>query len=92
MTVLHGTYDFGLVAFFLLLAIFASYAALNLVGRYSSARRAVASSFLSRFLVLQKDETEIGWERESYFQTMTNAVPAMIWTARPDGSVDFASH
>ncbi|MGB2604637.1 MAG: diguanylate cyclase [Candidatus Sulfotelmatobacter sp.] len=92
MTVLHGTYDFGLVAFFLLLAIFASYAALNLVGRYSLARRAVASSFLGRFLVLQKDETEIGWERESYFQTMTNAVPAMIWTARSDGSVDFVSH
>ena len=38
MTILHGSYDYGLVALSVVLAISASYAALDLAGRVSSSR------------------------------------------------------
>src|SRR5260370_20539695 len=38
MTLLHGSYDYGLVALSVVLAISASYAALDLAGRVSSSR------------------------------------------------------
>src|SRR5258708_30693594 len=38
MTILHGSYDYGLVTLSVVLAISASYAALDLAGRVSSSR------------------------------------------------------
>ena len=53
---------------------------------------ALASLFIDRFIVLQRGDLSTARERELYFHTMAEAIPGMIWTARPDGSVDFASH
>src|SRR4030088_347786 len=50
---------------------------------------AIASSFLNRFLALQKRDLNQVRERELYFQTMAEAVPEMIWTTGPDGLPDF---
>jgi diguanylate cyclase (GGDEF)-like protein/PAS domain S-box-containing protein len=52
---------------------------------------AIASSFLDRFLALQKDALSSSRQRELYFQTMAEAVPEIIWTANPEGVVDFTN-
>jgi diguanylate cyclase (GGDEF)-like protein/PAS domain S-box-containing protein len=93
MTVLNGSYDYRLVALLIALAMCASYAALAPAGRIPLARSWVrALSLFNRFIAARRGNLDLARERESYFQTMTNAIPGMIWTARPDGSVDFASH
>lgn len=93
MTILNSSHDYRLVGLLLLLAVCASYAALFLAGRIPSARGWVrALSPFNRFMAAREGNVDLARERESYFQTMTNAIPGMIWTARADGSVDFASH
>ena len=74
MTVIDGSYDHRLVALALVVAILASYGALN---------------FVRRLLALQKGDHNTPRERELYFQTMAEAIPEIIWTASPDGMDDF---
>ncbi len=81
MNLLTGSYDYRLVALSIVLAVFASYAALHLARR-----------FLDRFKATQKSDLNIARKDELHFQTITNTIPGMVWTARPDGHVDFASH
>jgi diguanylate cyclase (GGDEF)-like protein/PAS domain S-box-containing protein len=50
---------------------------------------AIASSFFDRFLVLNRGDLNAARERESYFHTMAEAVPEIIWTADPAGVDDF---
>jgi diguanylate cyclase (GGDEF)-like protein/PAS domain S-box-containing protein len=50
---------------------------------------AIASSFFDRFLVLNRVNLSAARERESYFHTMADAVPEIIWTADPSGADDF---
>jgi diguanylate cyclase (GGDEF)-like protein/PAS domain S-box-containing protein len=50
---------------------------------------AIASSVVDRFMSVQKGDLSTARERELYFQTMAEAVPEIIWTANPDGAVDF---
>ncbi|MFZ0770856.1 MAG: diguanylate cyclase [Candidatus Sulfotelmatobacter sp.] len=52
---------------------------------------AIASSFFDRFIVLHKGDLKASRERELYFQTMAEAVPEIMWTASPDGAVDYFS-
>jgi diguanylate cyclase (GGDEF)-like protein/PAS domain S-box-containing protein len=93
MTVLNGSYDHRLVALLIALAVCASYAALDLARCITWAGGwGRGLSLFDRLIAARKGNLEIAQERESHFQTMTNAIPGMIWTARPDGSVDFASH
>jgi diguanylate cyclase (GGDEF)-like protein/PAS domain S-box-containing protein len=93
MTVLNGNYDYRLAALSIMLAMCASYAAFELARRRTWAGGwGRALSLFDRLIAARKGNLEIARERESHFQTMTNAIPGMIWTARPDGSVDFASH
>ena len=47
MTILHGSYDYRLVALSVTLAVFASYAALDLAGRVTSACGWVRAIWLS---------------------------------------------
>jgi NO-binding membrane sensor protein with MHYT domain len=47
MTVLSGTYDYGLVAISVLLAVFCSYAALDLAGRVTAAQGWARAAWLS---------------------------------------------
>jgi diguanylate cyclase (GGDEF)-like protein/PAS domain S-box-containing protein len=77
MTVLSGSYDYRLVALSILLAIFACYAALGLAGRLTSAQGWVRALWLG------------ARERELYFHTMAEAVPEIIWTASPEGELDY---
>ena len=50
---------------------------------------AIASSFLGKFLDLQKGDLNLARDRELYFQTMADALPEIIWTADPSGSDDY---
>jgi NO-binding membrane sensor protein with MHYT domain len=45
-TVVKGSYDYGLVALSIVLAMFTSYAALDLAGRVASARGRVRAAWL----------------------------------------------
>ena len=132
MTALHGGYDYRLVALPVVLAMLASYAALEFAGIPSAHRRgraiwlgcgaaamslgiwampragisgigvaaigaisflllgvAIASSFFDRFMAAQKVDLITARERESYFHTMAEAVPDIMWTADPDGMDDY---
>jgi len=50
---------------------------------------AIASSVFDRLRAAQKGDLNLARERESYFQTMAEAVPEIIWTAGPEGLSDF---
>jgi len=84
ITAISGSYDYRLVAASIALAIFASYAALDLAGRVTLAR-----GFFGRLLGLHGGDLNTAQERELYFQTMAEAVPEILWTADPTGADDF---
>jgi NO-binding membrane sensor protein with MHYT domain len=50
---------------------------------------AIASSFFDRFIAVQQVDLDAARERELYFHTMAEAVPEIIWTAKPDGADDY---
>jgi len=49
----------------------------------------IAASFLDRLLSAQKAVTESARAGERYFRTLANAIPQIIWTALPNGEIDF---
>jgi PAS domain S-box-containing protein len=52
---------------------------------------AIATSFLDRYISLQRGNLSLAKERELYFKTMAEAVPEIIWTAEPGGTVDYTN-
>jgi diguanylate cyclase (GGDEF)-like protein/PAS domain S-box-containing protein len=50
---------------------------------------AIVTAFLDRLLSSQKALTESAQAAEIYFRTLAEAIPAIIWTARADGYIDF---
>jgi diguanylate cyclase (GGDEF)-like protein/PAS domain S-box-containing protein len=64
---LHGSYDYRLVALALVLAMFAVYGVLKLGRRVASARR----------------------DGEARFLLLASAIPQTVWTAGPDGAIDY---
>jgi diguanylate cyclase (GGDEF)-like protein/PAS domain S-box-containing protein len=52
---------------------------------------AITSSFLDRFLLLHKNDLRLIQERELYFQTLAETIPEILWTATPEGKVDFGN-
>jgi diguanylate cyclase (GGDEF)-like protein/PAS domain S-box-containing protein len=50
---------------------------------------AIASSFVDRFVALQRNGLDLAREREMYFHTIAEAVPEIIWTATADGADDY---
>ncbi len=84
VTAISGLYDYRLVAVSIALAMFASYAVLDLAGRVTSAR-----GFFGRLLGSHGGDLNTAQERELYFQTMAEAVPEILWTADPSGGDDF---
>jgi diguanylate cyclase (GGDEF)-like protein/PAS domain S-box-containing protein len=84
VTAISGLYDYRLVAVLIALTMFASYAALDLAGRVTSAR-----GFFGRLLGPHGGDLNTAQERELYFQTMAEAVPEILWTADPSGGDDF---
>ncbi len=52
---------------------------------------AITSSFLDRFVTLQKGNLDAAREHELYFQAMAEAAPEFMWTAKPDGAVDYVN-
>jgi diguanylate cyclase (GGDEF)-like protein/PAS domain S-box-containing protein len=49
----------------------------------------IATCYLDRLLATQKKMMEGAQRGELYFRSLAEAVPGIIWTARPDGYVDF---
>ncbi len=52
---------------------------------------AITSSFVDRYIAMQKTTVALAFERETFFKTMAEAVPEMIWTADPTGAVDYCN-
>ncbi len=82
---LHGSYDYRLVALSIALAMVAAYVALHL------ARRSTAMHPLSWIARRWRTRSWFRERAEISFHTLAKAVPAILWTARADGSVDFLS-
>lgn len=82
---LHGSYDYRLVALSIALAMVAAYVALHL------ARRSTAMHPLSWIARRWRTGSWFRERAEISFHTLAKAVPAILWTARADGSVDFLS-
>jgi diguanylate cyclase (GGDEF)-like protein/PAS domain S-box-containing protein len=49
----------------------------------------VVTAFLDRLLSAQKALAEVAGKGEKYFRTMADAIPQIIWTALPNGELDF---
>ena len=49
----------------------------------------VVTAFLERLLSAQKAVAEAAGKGEKYFRTMADAIPQIIWTALPNGELDF---
>jgi len=52
---------------------------------------AIVMSLVDRIMAAQRLAMEAAREGELYFRTLAETVPEMIWTAAPDGVVDFVS-
>jgi diguanylate cyclase (GGDEF)-like protein/PAS domain S-box-containing protein len=50
-----------------------------------------AAWLFGRFVLSRTDRTDTSHEPELHFRTMAEAVPEFIWTANPDGAVDYAN-
>lgn len=49
----------------------------------------IATAFLDRLLSAQKALATAAREGELYFRTLADAIPQIIWTAAPNGTIDF---
>src|SRR5947207_2823920 len=78
-TPMRVAYDRPMVGVSLLVAISASGVALFVIILF----------FAERYMAIHKAGLNPSRERELYFQTMSEAVPEMIWTSAPDGMSDF---
>lgn len=50
---------------------------------------AIGTSFLDRLVAAQRAVVEIARQQEVHFRTLAEAIPQIVWTARPDGRPDF---
>jgi diguanylate cyclase (GGDEF)-like protein/PAS domain S-box-containing protein len=76
-TILQGNYSYWLVALLIVLAMFAAFAALR-----RAARGRAAQSWLGSL-----------WpaDGEARFRSLAEAIPQIVWTALPDGAVDYCN-
>jgi diguanylate cyclase (GGDEF)-like protein/PAS domain S-box-containing protein len=51
----------------------------------------IVSAFLDRLLAAQRALTDEARRAEQYFRTLAEAIPTILWTARPDGFFDFCN-
>lgn len=84
-SMLHGIYDYRLVALSIALAMFVAYAAIDPAARTTAIRML---SWIARWWRRGRWFRERG---ELSFPVLADAAPAILWTAQPDGSVDFIS-
>lgn len=52
---------------------------------------AIGTSYLDRFIAAQQMSVTAAREGEAFFRTLARTIPEIVWTARSDGFVDFAS-
>jgi diguanylate cyclase (GGDEF)-like protein/PAS domain S-box-containing protein len=50
---------------------------------------AIVTAFLDRLLAAQKALLDVSRESESHFRTLAEAIPQIIWTAKPNGDTDY---
>lgn len=50
---------------------------------------AIGTSFLDRLVAAQRAMVAAARQHEDYFRTLAEAIPQIVWTARPDGYTDF---
>src|SRR5438477_4803853 len=83
---LHGIYEYGLIALSITLALLVAYAAAE------PATRSTVMHTLSGVVLWWRRALRVETPAELSFSTLANAAPAILWTAQPDGSVDFISN
>jgi diguanylate cyclase (GGDEF)-like protein/PAS domain S-box-containing protein len=97
---LHGSYDYRLVALSMALAMFAASMVLDVAGRMSAAGiiavasfsvmiLAIGTAFLNRLLALRRAVAGAAKEGEARFRNLAMAIPQTVWTAAPDGAIDY---
>jgi diguanylate cyclase (GGDEF)-like protein/PAS domain S-box-containing protein len=52
---------------------------------------AIGTSFLDQFIRAQHHAIAAAREGETFFRTLARTIPEIVWTARSDGFIDFAS-
>jgi diguanylate cyclase (GGDEF)-like protein/PAS domain S-box-containing protein len=82
---LHGIYDYGLIALSIAVALFVAYFGLN------PAARTTAMRMFSWIALWGRRGRRSGGCAELSFSILADAAPAILWTAQPNGSVDFIS-
>lgn len=82
---LHGIYEYGLIALSITLALLVAYAAAD------PATRSTVMHTLSWAALWWRRGLRAETPAELSFSALADAAPAILWTAQPDGSVDFIS-
>lgn len=84
-SILHGIYEYGLIALSIGLALLGAYAAAD------PASRSGIIHTLSGLALWWRRGRRVEQSAELPFSVLADAAPAILWTAQPDGSVDFIS-
>ena len=50
---------------------------------------AIGTSFLDRLIAAQRAVVETARQHEAHFRSLAEAIPQIVWTARPDGYLEF---
>jgi diguanylate cyclase (GGDEF)-like protein/PAS domain S-box-containing protein len=50
---------------------------------------AIGTSMMDRLVAAQRAVVEVAQQHETHFRTLAEAIPQIVWTARPDGYADY---
>lgn len=53
---------------------------------------AILTAFMDRLITAQKGMAHAAQEGESHFRILAEAIPQIVWTAQPDGSIDYCNN
>jgi diguanylate cyclase (GGDEF)-like protein/PAS domain S-box-containing protein len=52
---------------------------------------AIGTSYLDRLVGMQRNVVDLAQQHEEHFRNLAEAIPQIVWTATPDGAMDFYS-
>lgn len=90
-TLFDGSYKLLLVAISVAVAIFVAAAALDPAGRATAAWRWISAIWAAGAAFAQSGTTEAARDGEIRFRMLAEAIPQIVWTALPDGAIDYCN-